>query len=279
MKNILVPIDFSGNSLNALEYALRFFGKSQCNFHLLHVITKTGLVNTEDVFGHQENVVSVVPANATKEKFQQTLQWIKETLPTNEKHSFITIVDNNAIINSIRKQVIEKKIDLIVTGTKGTSGLNSSAIGSTAENIITKVKCTAIVVPEKAKYVAPKNIVFPTDFSISYNRETLFPLIQIARDNKAVLRVLYIIRQNEKLNQDQQNNKRYLEDCFDEGSSSFHFLKHKHLESALQEFVDEENINMVAMLAKNLNYFQKILFRPGIKELNYYKKTPFLVLH
>lgn len=109
MKNILVPIDFSGNSLNALEYALRFFGKSQCNFHLLHVITKTGLVNTEDVFGHQENVVSVVPANATKEKFQQTLQWIKETLPTNEKHSFITIVDNNAIINSIRKQVIEKK--------------------------------------------------------------------------------------------------------------------------------------------------------------------------
>src|SRR5690606_38606258 len=279
MKNILVPIDFSGNSLNALEYALRFFGKSQCNFHLLHVNTKGTSVNTEDVFGHQESMVSVVPANTTKEKFKQTLQWIKESMPANEKHTFFTIVDNNSIINSIRKQVVEKKIDIIVTGTKGTSGINSSAIGSTAENIITKVKCTAMVVPERAKYIEPKQIVFPTDFSISYNRKTLLPLMQIAKDNKAALRVLYIIRQNEKLNQDQQNNKGYLEDCFKDSSCSFHFLVNKHLESALEEFVDKENINLVAMLAKNLNYFQKVLFRPAIKELNYYKKTPFLVLH
>ena len=42
---------------------------------------------------------------------------------------------------------------------------------------------------------------------------------------------------------------------------------------------DTKEINLITMLAKNLNYFQKILFHPNIKEISYYKNIPFLVLH
>ncbi|MGY8916152.1 MAG: universal stress protein, partial [Flavobacteriales bacterium] len=42
MKNILVPTDFSEDSLNAVIYALELLKKSPCNFYLLHVNDMSG---------------------------------------------------------------------------------------------------------------------------------------------------------------------------------------------------------------------------------------------
>ena len=47
----------------------------------------------------------------------------------------------------------------------------------------------------------------------------------------------------------------------------------------VQQFVDDKDIQLITMLAKNLNYFQRILFHPTLKDVNYYKNIPFLVLH
>jgi hypothetical protein len=33
------------------------------------------------------------------------------------------------------------------------------------------------------------------------------------------------------------------------------------------------------MIAKNLNFFQRILFKPTVEEISYHTKVPFLVLH
>ena len=33
------------------------------------------------------------------------------------------------------------------------------------------------------------------------------------------------------------------------------------------------------MIAKNLNLFQRILFKPTIEEISYHTEIPFLVLH
>ena len=36
--NILLPTDFSENAKNAAVYALKFFEKTPCTFHLLHAL-------------------------------------------------------------------------------------------------------------------------------------------------------------------------------------------------------------------------------------------------
>jgi len=36
---------------------------------------------------------------------------------------------------------------------------------------------------------------------------------------------------------------------------------------------------MIIMIAKNLNLFQRILFRPTVEEISYHTDIPFLVLH
>ncbi len=279
MKNILIPTDFSENSWNAIEYALHFFSKSSCNFYLLHVTTKNTLVETGMSNIQNHDVRFETLALPSKKLLQDSVKRIHESFPKNPLHRFFTISDNNYIINSIREQVLQKRINLIVMGTKGVTDFKKTAIGSNAGNVITKVKCATMVIPEKAKYIKPKEIVFPTDFSIFYRPETLQPILDIADANNASINVLHVNKYGLELNEDQQKNKEYLDDYFNNYNHSFHYLTNKHIEDAIQQFVDDRNIHLITMLAKNLNYFQKILFHPASKDINYYKKVPFLILH
>ena len=77
----------------------------------------------------------------------------------------------------------------------------------------------------------------------------------------------------------QSINKEYLEDYFDNYNHSFHFLKNNHIEDAIQGFVESESTNLIIMVAKNLNYFQRILFHPTVEKISYHTDVPFLVLH
>ncbi|OYX25059.1 MAG: universal stress protein [Flavobacteriales bacterium 32-35-8] len=279
MKNILIPTDFSENAWNAIEYALQFFSKSSCNFYLLHVTTKHTLVESGILPVQNQDVSFGTLTLPAKKRLQDTIKRIQESLPKNPHHRFFAVSDSNYMINSIREQVAQKKIHLIVMGTKGSTDLKKLPIGSNAGNVITKVKCATMVIPENAKYKVPKEIAFPTDFSIFYRPEILQPIIDIVETNKASVNVLHVNRNGVELNENQQKNKDYLDDYFSNYVHSFHFLTNTHLEDAVQQFVDDRNINLIAMLAKNLNYFQKILFHPTSNDISYYKNVPFLILH
>ena len=70
----------------------------------------------------------------------------------------------------------------------------------------------------------------------------------------------------------------YLEELY-ENSHSIHNLKHERAKSAIEQFVVRENIDMVMMVAKNLNFLQQLLFDTTIKKISFQTKVPLLVLH
>ena len=47
MKNILLPTDFSQNSLNAINYAMELFKDTPCQFYLLNAFKIPYLTNEE----------------------------------------------------------------------------------------------------------------------------------------------------------------------------------------------------------------------------------------
>ena len=278
MKNILIPTDFSKNSWNAIEYALKFFENSCCNFYLLHVNTINTLVVAETTYMPTQEVIEeafIKPANVN---LKEAINRIK-SISKNDKHKFFTLTDYNYFIDSIRKHVSEKKIDIIVMGTKGASGLKKLIVGSNTGDVLTRVHCSTLVVPENAKYVKLKEIAFPTDFSSFYSLELLKLILEILDQYQASINILHINKKGVTLNLDQQINKGYLEDYFANNNFNFHHLTNNNIESAIQSFVEKRKVNLITMVAKNLNYFQRILFHPTIKEISYHTDIPFLVLH
>jgi nucleotide-binding universal stress UspA family protein len=278
MKHILVPTDFSENSWNAIQYGLSLFARSRCVFYLYHV-------NPIPVYSGSQttNLVSgeLLEENLLKEsevRLQKLLQRI-ESLPLNSKHVFVTLAAYDFFVDAIRKQIIEKKIDLIIMGTKGSSGLKKFALGSNTGDVITKVKCPLLAVPENVVYQKPKEIAFPTDYHIGFDLRVLDTLIEMAILNNAAIRIMHVLKKGDELTTAQIKNKDFLHDYLKDIPHSFHVLTGTKLEDAVQCFTESRDIAMIDMVAKNLNYFQRILFRPTVEELSYETDVPFLVLH
>lgn len=279
MKNILLPTDFSENSWNAIAYGLQFLQPYECNFYLLNINRLSNLIDEEYRYTPTLSVIEDVYVKPAKKELQRVLKRIKTTLPPNNKHHFYTLTDHNFFIESIRNHVEDKKIDMIVMGTKGASGLKEYITGSNTGAVITKVKCTTLVIPENARYTDIQEIAFPTDFILSYNLQTLAPIIDILDRTHASLRIPHIAKKDAILNKNQQANKELLEDFLESYNYSFHFLTNSKVEEAIQEFTEKSQIDVMVMVAKNLNYFQQILFHTKVEKISYHTDIPFLVLH
>ncbi|TGV04336.1 universal stress protein [Flavivirga rizhaonensis] len=279
MKNILLPSDFSENSWNAIQYAINFFEKEICNFYLLHVNRFDNVMINDAPYIAPEETIEDVYTKPAKLQLRKILKRITQQFSPNKKHKFYTVSDFGFFIESIRKHVEDKNIDCIVMGTKGASGLKKIIIGSNTGDVITKVKCTTLAVPESAQFVKLEEMAFPTDFSLTYDIQILQPLLEILETSKSALRILHISKKKMHLNGDQTKNRELLDDYFSDLDHSFYYLTNKKVEDAIQCFVESRNINMICMVAKNLNYFQHILFHSKVEEISYHTEIPFLVLH
>ena len=279
MKNILLPTDFSENSWNAIKYALRFFENLDCNFYVLHVSQLNNFMANDMPITLNEAAIDNLYLKPAKQRLRGILKRISELELNRKHHKFYTLTDYGYFIESIRKNVDEKKIDYVVMGTKGASGLQKLILGTNTADIITKVKCNTLAVPENAAFVEPKEIAFPTDFYLSYNLQILQPISDILEQFQASLKIVHISKSKTDLDTSQQKNKELLEDYFNHYPYSFHYLTNKKVEDAIQCFVESRDINLICMVAKNLNYFEQILFHSKVEAISYHTEIPFLVLH
>lgn len=279
MKNILLPTDFSENSWNAIKYAIQFFEHIKCNFYLVHIIRPNTIVVDDSPYILNQEVLDNLYTKPSKQKLNEILKRISKRLPNKENHKFYTLTDYGFFIETIRKMVDEKHIDFIVMGTKGVSGLEKIILGSNTADVITKVKCNTLAIPENSKFVSPKEIAFPTDFSLSHNLQILQPILDIIEQFMSSLRIVHINSKHVDINSEQAKNKELLDDYFNNIHHSFHYLTNKKVEDAVQCFVESRDINIICMVAKNLNYFQQILFHSKVEKISYHTDVPFLVMH
>jgi nucleotide-binding universal stress UspA family protein len=219
--------------------------------------------------------------SSIKEKLEELFQRI-ERLPINPKHHFIALQDYGNFVNILRKKVGGKKIDLIVMGTKGASGIKETVVGSNTGDVITKVPCNLLVIPENAELGSPKEIAFPTDYHIFYSHAILEAISEILHICKANLQILHVSNFQKGLSPFQKKNKAYLQDYLQElfgTSHSFHTLKDQNVKTAIEAFAKTGNIDMLVMVAKNLNFLQQLLFDTTIEKLSFHTTIPLLVLH
>ncbi|PIB25547.1 universal stress protein [Maribacter sp. 4G9] len=277
MKHILIPTDFSENSWNALEYAIYFFKYEYCSFYILHVgeLSKSEIKNNSFVFPRKTS------SPVIREKLKSLFERIAD-VSTNDKHHFLALQDYGNFIDIVRKTVEAKKIDLIVMGTKGASGIMETIVGSNTGDVIAKVLCNVLVIPENASFITPQKIAFPTDYNLYYTYPILKTITELLRITNANLRVFNVEQFNIPLTDQQEKNKDYLKDYLEETfpkSHSFYSVKSKDIKSSILNFVSDNQIDMLTMVAKNLNFLQQILFDTTIEKLSFHTTIPMLVLH
>lgn len=278
-RKILLPTDFSKNAWHALMYALELYKNHACDFYILNVFSATSnvidsLLNMEP--GSELYETAKLRSENGLAKVLDMLTLLKHTNP---KHHFEVISKFNNPVEAIKQFVDEKDIEIIVMGTKGETDSRTKTFGGVAVDVMEKVRnCPVIVVPEQAKHNLPKEIVFPTDYKTHFKKHELNYLIELAKNCNASVKVLHV-KKEEKLKELQLNNKKLLEEYFEEIAYSFHTLSSIEIPTAINCFIESRDSDMVAFINKKHAFFGSILTNPLVKEIGYTSKVPILVMH
>ena len=277
MKNILILTDFSEKSWNSLVYALRLFQQESCTFYILNA-TDIEQNTLDDVQGENEPTTENSKQKNIKEGFDRFIDKITH-LSLNGTHTIIPLISDKNILNATRDQIKEKNIDLIVVGSEGVNLKERKKQSSISEEIITKVKCSALIVPKESSFHGLNEIVFPTDYTNIHEGELLQNISKLLNHHNSVTRFLYLNKKEIKLDKDQDWNKETLHAYFKELPHSFHSEINKNPEQSIENLIDNMQSDMIVMPAKNLNFFEQILFRPQLDNIKYFSKIPILALH
>jgi len=143
--NILVAIDGSEHSLRAAEYAL---GLAKTFEAKLTAVTVSYVPASEDL-----SQLDVLRQSLVEDKSNYTKdaeKWFERFIQ-NAKESNVQL--NTELLNSTRpvdyvilEYAEEKKIDLIVVGTRGRTGFKKLLLGSVASSIVTYSHCPVLVI-------------------------------------------------------------------------------------------------------------------------------------
>ncbi|GMT50090.1 MAG: universal stress protein [bacterium] len=128
---ILCPVDFSKLSDYALKHAIKLCELFDAKLFILHIAPHVRYSRTSYYDGDHES----------------DFKKLCDTIPSTVKFHSETI-KNDDVDNGIIKYANANKIDLIVIGTQGHSGIERFFLGSTTEECIRKAPCPVMVVRE-----------------------------------------------------------------------------------------------------------------------------------
>jgi nucleotide-binding universal stress UspA family protein len=142
VKRILVPVDFSECSQEGLQYAIGFANQFGARIMLLHATYLGYIYSSEgtalyDVRGLQ---------NAARENAERQMQKFVRTVNFG-RAKFETVFTNGSPVLNICAFAKDHAIDLIITSTHGFTGLTHVLMGSVAEQVVRRARCSVLVVP------------------------------------------------------------------------------------------------------------------------------------
>jgi universal stress protein A len=137
IQHILVPIDFSQSSQQALHFALPLAEQFRARISLLHVIEPI-------IYPQEIGPIAISEARLADSAVKELTSLARATIPASLLDKVLTRAGQ--AFREITDAARELKVDLIVITTHGHTGLTRVLLGSTAERIVRHAHCAVLTV-------------------------------------------------------------------------------------------------------------------------------------
>ena len=143
IKRILVPVDFSAPSLQALEYAIEFGKPFKAQLVVLFVVDLTVAIAPMDMYGAgaETAMVQAEQQRGGREQLARLSADLKK-----RRLAFRSVLQMGSPSPVIVDTAKKLKADLIVMGTHGRTGLSHVLLGSVAERVVRTASCAVLTV-------------------------------------------------------------------------------------------------------------------------------------
>ena len=187
MKRILVPVDFSKEAECAAKVAASIARKTGAEIFLLHMlelpVATIDPAEMTSVSSEPQTIYFMKMAREKFHKFEQKpfFKGLKVVENIQFHHAFAGIIEESK----------RQKIDLIVMGSQGASGLKEMFIGSNTEKVVRRSEVPVLVIKQGTDHFKVEDIVFGSDFSLE-NKKSFQRVIDFAKIFEARIHLLYV---------------------------------------------------------------------------------------
>jgi nucleotide-binding universal stress UspA family protein len=241
MKRILVPVDFSQYSVEALKVAAQIARKNKYEIILLHLLELPH--QASDAFGNGNSIPEIILfKNKAINKLEELMDAdFLEGIEISEAIEFKK-VDLGIIDASLKNDV-----DLIVMGSHGTSGFNEILVGSNTEKIVRYSNIPVLVIKKGLKEFRAHNFVFASDFS----KETRKPFRKMLEFAKIFNSKLFLVMICSPASfKTTYTAEKIMEDFiahFDIENYSSHIYNDTNIENGIVNFANSVDADLIGM--------------------------------
>jgi nucleotide-binding universal stress UspA family protein len=264
MNKILVPVDFSDASSNALSYAIQLFGASSLEITVLHIYgaKSSGALLLKNIDGMLEN--------DARQKMTELLKNFQNEYPN---VVFQPKIIKNYAVPTIVALSDSDKYDFVVMGTKGASGLKEVFMGSVAGGVVSKTSAPVIVVPKGHSFRPLEQILLAVSGDPFSDAKVVEPLRSIATLHKSKIKVLHIADkktpQIEKALSAIEDLNPSVDYAFGTGDTN----------KDLNEYLMKDFSGLVCLIRSKKGFFDRLFKESVTLKQTFNSTVPLLILH
>lgn len=265
-KTILVGIDYTKSSVNALEYAILLAEKSNSTIILYHVY-ETPIAHTYSG-AYFISYPDIDTYNKEKlEKFKQQFQ---------NKHPNLkieTITTTGTFKNGIRKLLEKNKINYVVVGLESKTKFAKAIFGTTGVELAGKLECPVIIVPEKYKKHSLSTTILAVDNREYLRVKSTKQIDEYIKDFKLLKENIHIKTDDEFLYPVEKNVKKQNKELHVKEIKAPDFL------NGIKLYSVKNNVDSIIIISRSHSAFYNLFNESNTKAIAYQSSKPVICIH
>ncbi len=263
MIRILVPVDFSPTSTNALQYAIHLFGTKSVEITLLHSFSSNPTTMS------MKNIDRVILKDS-KQSMDKILKNFQKKFP--EVIFKVKILSDHAV-SCITSLGNSGDYDYIIMGTKGASGLKEVFLGSVAGGVISKTTAPVLVVPDAHLFHDLDEVVLALGDTTISDGNVIKPLRKLVQLQKSRIKVLHISES------DTDSIAQSLEAIKDLNPSVEYAFGTGDTNQDIHDYIRENNSKLICLIRGHKGFFNRLFKESVTLKQTFESSVPLLILH
>jgi len=241
MKKILVPTDFSALSEYALEFAIELAQKFNAEITLV-----TSLHYDFNIEIREAALVTSTLLKKVEESVNHSMQQLVNKY-SDSKVLINHYISDKSLVAQLNNKIHDENYDLVVMGTKGSSGIDEFFIGSNTEKVVRKASCPVISVSGKTTLANIKKLMISLD--LEDIRESFLLKIADLQKNFDLMLDFVWVKTPHNIENEVEISKEISLTLKDKGITnfSFHIVRAVIPAEGILTYVNEAKIDMIAM--------------------------------
>lgn len=282
MKKILFPTDFSDTANNAFLYTLHLAKLYNAEVFITHIYDKK-VIST--LYGGQPELVATIYVDVELDEFEYFKEESKKLRMIAEENNLSDVKLNfifksGSLVSTLGEIIEKEKINLVVMGTSGATNFEKKLWGSNTMNALRSLDIPILSIPKKAIFKGVKNIGFASALKDS-DKPILANLLNFYDDNNLIIKVLYVIKNDENIEVEEQLIDKKIASWESEfRNEKLIFIKKisDSVTKGIYQLIFDENIDIVVIAKRDLSFIDSLFTHSLSEDLAKKMDFPLLVV-